>query len=278
MKKPYIKFYKTIDGLDFYIVDGDWIRDNWDDQLVNVNLHERFHFVPVREAWLDKQIHPSEYRYLVANALAQKEALNNGCDIWAAMSKGDEVEQRLRDTRKMGNVKIRKLDEYANITIWLVKGEEVAKKDASFTQGGHDLVYSFIKPKKGQGEIWMDDRYEGVDRENDQLHEMRERNERALGMPYGHSNRVTGAHASASFEEKEARRNPELLKSLVEKEKEIARIIYEEGTGESARKHIKDLTQSWNRAIKFDICRKYRRPKYTKRLSRHVSESISQLK
>jgi hypothetical protein len=74
----------------------------------------------------------------------------------------------------------------------------------------------------------------------------------ALHMPYGHGSRVTGAHASASFEEKRARRNPELLKPLMEKEREIARIIYQEGTGKQARKHIEELNRDWNKAIRFD--------------------------
>jgi hypothetical protein len=281
MKKPYIKKYKEVDGLIFYIVDGNYIRNFIDDQFTDFALHERFHFIPCGQAWIDRQTGgKKEYNYFVTNILAERKALKSGQDIWQAGDVGSVAEKKARRFEIKKPIKIKILYKYANIIIWLVRGAQVRlQKDVNFTQGGHDRVYSYIKPKKGQGEIWIDDEVpDPQDREDIALHEMHERNDMELGQSYGHGNRVTGAHASASFEEKLARRNPELLKSLVEKEKEIARIIYEEGTGESARKHIKDLEKGWNRAIKFDICRQYRRPKYGKRVHRHTDKSLATIK
>lgn len=256
MKEPYIELYKKEDGISFYIVDGGYVRKNIDGQFTNFALPSHYPYglhVPKGEAWLDKSRGHNEYKYCIANILAQHKAMKEGKDPTEVFKEGDEAEAEMRKRGQKHPIKIKKLEAYANITVFLVDGDEVCKqRDIAYTEGGHDLVYHWIVPKKGKGEIWMDNRSPIKDRPFEQLHEMHERNKEALGMVYGHGSKCTGAHASASHEEREARHNPALLKSLMEREREIARIIYEEGTGEKARKHINELNKDWNKAIKFD--------------------------
>jgi hypothetical protein len=280
MKKPYVKLYREVDGLKIYIVDGKYIRDKWNDQFTDFAIHQRFGFIPSNEAWIDREVGGGkEYKYFVDNILKERECVKEGDTIWQAGEKGDIVEKKARRFEIKKPIKKKKVYEYANISVFVVDGDAVRSRyDVDFTQGGHDLVYDWIKPKKGKGEIYLDDYYSGPDLEDIALHEMHERNRMALGQDYGHGNRVTGAHASASFEEKLARRNPALLKSLIEKEREVARIIYEEGTGDKARKHIDELNKTWNCAIKFDICKKYKAPKVKKTTRHSIIQGISKLR
>jgi len=256
MDKPYIKLYKVKDGISFYIIDGDYVRKNIDGQFTNFAMPSHYPYglhVPKGEAWLDKSRNRNEYDYYIANILAQLKAIKEGKDQDEVFKEGDEAEVAMRKQGSRHPIKLKKLETYANIDVFLVNGDEVCKqKDISYTEGGHDLIYHWIVPKKGRGEIWMDNRSPIKDRPFEQLHEMREHNKMALKMVYGHGSQCTGAHASASHEEREARHNPALLKSLMEREREIARIIFEEGTGEKARKHIAELNKDWNKAIKFD--------------------------
>jgi hypothetical protein len=253
MKEPYLRHLKTIDGCDVWVVDGDFIRREWDGQFTDFAQHSDFPFVPKNELWLDRCNGENEFAYYIANMLAQRKALQEGKSPKEAYSEGDKAEAEARRTEHKRPIKIKKIESYANVDVYLIDGAMVRKKyDLEFTEGGHDLVYPWIKPRKGRGEIWLDDSSTSKDRPYQQLHEMHERNKMSLKMDYGHGSRCTGAHASASHEEREARHNPALLKSLMEREREIARIIYEEGTGEKARKHIVELNKNWNTAIRFD--------------------------
>jgi hypothetical protein len=67
------------------------------------------------------------------------------------------------------------------VSVWVVNGRLVRSVfDIDFTAGGHDHVYEFVP----QGEVWIDDAIEELERGFVLLHELHERNRMMEGLPY----------------------------------------------------------------------------------------------
>ena len=59
MKKPYIKKVDEIGPLTVWIVDGQYVRKNIDEEFTNFGQHYCFRFIPLHEFWLDKEHGPA---------------------------------------------------------------------------------------------------------------------------------------------------------------------------------------------------------------------------
>ena len=195
VKKPYIKKYCEVAGFSVWIVDGKYIRENIDEEFTNFGQHFRFRFVPKNEFWIDKTRQGGEEQFYIDHMIAENRMMSEGKDYYYALKMADKIEKRERSTvRFIKNLKkshkenvikrIHKklLKKYSNkINVWVVKGDLVRSMFfIDFTEGGHDMVYSFI-PKN---EIWLDDDLSEKEMKFILLHEMHERNLMAHGWPY----------------------------------------------------------------------------------------------
>ncbi len=221
MKKPYIKKYKTVKGYSVYIVDGEYIRDNLNEEFTNFGINPRFKFIPKNELWIDKEYGKiNEVKFYLKNMLSEEELIKKGMKYDDALEIGDKIEKRLR--KKFDKIKkipknelikrihLNLIKKYSHkIKVWIVKGSLVRGYFfIDFTEGGHDLIYNFI-PKN---EVWIDDDLNPKERGFVILHEIHERNLMKEGKSY------ESAHNSASKIEHHCRKNPKLLAKKIKEE------------------------------------------------------------
>lgn len=199
-----------------WLVDGEAIRRDIDENFVQYDHHARFRFIPKGEIWIDHETNEDERNYFLKNIVRELQFMSEGMTLEEAVEKADRIEARERhrnkrvqhilnahDRRKKALAKIRKekLEEYSSdsIQVYLVYGEFV--RDiylVAYAEGGHDLVYSFI-PK---GEIWIEEVLHPSERKFIILHELHERYLMSQGKDYPH------AHKGATIIEDYYRENP----------------------------------------------------------------------
>ncbi len=222
MKKPYIKKFSKISEIVVWIVDGEYIRENIDEEFTNFGQHYMFNFIPKNEFWIDKEREPGEEKYYIESMLVTNRLMKKGLGHKEAIKMADAVERRERANSILmkREIKLKKypeklinsihkkfLKEYSKeIKIWIVNGELV--RDLffiDFTEGGHEKVYSFIP----HNEVWIDDDLGKDEIKFVLLHELHERVLMSKGMKYEPS------HKSSSEIEYYCRRHPkELNKKL----------------------------------------------------------------
>jgi hypothetical protein len=227
IKKPYIKKELEIAGFTVWIVDGNYIRKEIDEEFTNFGQHYRFKFIPKKEFWIDKEYSKgeSEKKFYINKMLAMDNFLSNGISPAKAFEIADilEKEERAKSAyfKKFFKTKSKKeeikkihrqlLKCYSNgeINIWIVDGELVrGLYFVDFTQGGHDKVYKFIP----ENEVWIDDNISQKERKFIILHEIHERNLMKKGMKYD------PAHQASSAIENYARHHRREIDELLRKE------------------------------------------------------------
>ena len=226
MKKPYLKKFASVSEFNVFIVDGEYIRENIDEEFTNCAQHYQFSFIPKNEFWIDKERVGWEYRYYIDSMLTINRLLAKGVSKGEAIKIADKEErsERAKSELVKKRIKLKKypeklvhsvhkdlLQKYSTkkIKVWIVSGELV--RDLfflDFTEGGHGYVYSFV-PKN---EIWIDDDLEPDEIKFVLLHELHERNLMAKGMKYDPS------HASSSRIEYECRRKKKDINKELKKE------------------------------------------------------------
>lgn len=203
MKKPYIKKYKEVAGFSVWIVDGDYVRANLNEEFTLCGWHRKFKFIPKDELWIAKEYGgDNEAEFNLDSMLIINNLMSKGKSFKEAVKKADMIEKRERKKseffkknigkinrkkEEIKGVKKKLIKRYSNkIKVWIVNGELV--RDLfflDFTQGGHDKVYHFI-PKN---EIWIDDDASPNERKFILLHEIHERNLMAKGWGYESAHR-----------------------------------------------------------------------------------------
>lgn len=197
MKKPYIKKFADIPPFTVWIVDGQHIRKNIDEEFTNFGQHFDFKFIPKNEFWIDRAASSGEEKYFIDAMLTMEKMLFAGKTIAEAAAAADRTERRERRKSELFKQvfsekkhkkeiidKIHKkfLRAYSGaIKVWVVDGELV--RDLfflDFTEGGHDKVYSFIP----SGEVWIDDDVLPRERKFVLLHELHERWRMSQGWGY----------------------------------------------------------------------------------------------
>lgn len=216
------------EGLEVWLVDGERVRKEIDENFVEYDHHARFHFIPSNEIWIDGETNEDERKYFLDNISWERKYLAEGITLGEAIEKADALETRERhESQRVKNIlashharkkaleKIRKekLGKYStdSVAIWLVDGEVV--RDVylvEYAEGGHDLVYSFVP----RGEIWIEEILHPDERKFIILHELHERFLMAGGKDYPH------AHKGATIVEDHYRENPEGLEERIREEME----------------------------------------------------------
>jgi frataxin-like iron-binding protein CyaY len=215
--KPYVGFCERVQGFDVWTVDGQYVRENLDEEFTNFGQHLNFKFIPARELWLDAENTPGEAHFFVAHLLEENGLMARGVPYDDALAKADDMERSERLASGPGRegaallssgrtaeliARIHKtlLAEYSDgVKVWIVDGELV--RDVffiDFTEGGHDKVYKFVPAN----EVWIDDDVRPGERRFILLHEMHERALMSRGWAYRR------AHRDSSRIEYHYRRHP----------------------------------------------------------------------
>lgn len=177
-----------------WLVDGAAIRRDLDPDFTNFGQHFRFNYIPENEFWLDREAVPNERRFFVDHVLTEWKLMKHGYSYNYANGKANKRERTERakaaiikkTTKPVRGAFIKHahkklLGTAAEFKIWLVDGRYVRSKyDVEFTEGGHDLVYSYV-PKN---EIWLDDDLIAEERPYVLLHELYERLNMKQGLTY----------------------------------------------------------------------------------------------
>jgi len=225
--KPYIKKETDIAGFVVWIVDGNYVRKNIDEEFTNFGQHYQFKFIPKKEFWIDKEHSKgeSEKKFYINTMLTMDNFLSSGMSHKKAVeivnilekeerAKSAYFKKFFKSTPKKEEIKKihqRLLKVYSNdkIKIWIVDGELVrGLYFVDFTQGGHDKIYKFIP----ENEVWIDDDISQKERKFVLLHEVHERNLMRRGMKYD------SAHRSSSVIENYARHHRRKIDKLLRKE------------------------------------------------------------
>jgi len=210
MKPPYLKFYKEVEGLKVFIIDGDYVRNNLNGEFTNFAEHFRFpNMIPPNEIWLDKCRGNNEYRFFIHNAKTENTLMSRGETYDHAHKVANQSEEAMRKQLLHLHRTLRK-EHYGTIgqdglpvQVFIVDGEEVRNKyDIDFTEGGHDLVYKWIPNR----EIWIDDKLNPKERLDIMVHESTERKKMSQGLRY------EAAHQSANIVEHTERKSHKLPK------------------------------------------------------------------
>jgi hypothetical protein len=193
MKSPYLRVIAEIGNFKVFEVDGSTIRKNTDKDFTNFGQHYRFKFIPEDEFWIDEGASPEERRFFIDHMLTENSLMAEGKSYKVALEAADAVEsrERKRYTRaktckakpsKEYKVEVKELKKIGDIEVWLVNGERVRNwYDIDFTEGGHDLVYTYIP---SPNRVWIDNAMAEKEREPTIIHETTERALMAKGMSY----------------------------------------------------------------------------------------------
>jgi len=231
MKEPYKKKICDIPPFSVWLVDGEYIRTNIDEEFNNFGQHYRFTFIPKEELWIDNEKVKDEEKFYIDHLLAEYRLMSEGASYSKAIEFADRIEKRERKKEiilKRGleyldkkhlieTVKKNLLKKYSNssVDVWIVDGELVRSIFfIDFTEGGHDKVYKFIP----EGEIWIDNDISIKERKFVLLHEAHERDLMSKGMKYD------DAHRDSSRIEFFCRHHPEVLDETLNKELKKDRI------------------------------------------------------
>lgn len=222
----YIKNIGERDGLSVWLVNGEKIRKDIDENFVQYDHHGRFPFIPSNEIWIDRETNEDERKYFLEHVSREREFMGQGMTLEEAVEKADKRETHERHespriknilhahhARKKALEKIRKekLEEYStdSLHVYLVYGEFVRDLYlVGYSEGGHDLVYSFIP----RGEVWIEEVLHPSERKFIILHELHERYLMSEGKDY------PNAHKGATIIEDHFRENPEGLEERIREE------------------------------------------------------------
>lgn len=226
MKNQYhMKRIHVSEGVSTWLVNGERIRKELNENFVQSGHHARFPFIPTNEFWIDTDTNFREHRFFIDRFFAERILLRSGMDIDAAESIAGDLEQhereeaisaelrQLRLHRKSLREKIRRtpfLPYHSDqLSIWIVDGKMV--RDLVFLEydmGGHDRVYPWIPEK----EIWIEEILPEKERKFILLHELHER------FLMGQGKKYPEAHHGATIIEDRFRDHPETLEARIQEE------------------------------------------------------------
>lgn len=224
-KNARIKKIETIGDYDVWLVDGEYVRKEINENFVEYDDHYGHRFIPRNELWIDEETNPDERRFFINHMFVEIGLLQNGESYDDAAREADrEEEQRRtielkeqnllplkkRPRELLNRIRTKMLPQYSgSVSVWLVRGRLV--RDfflVEYAEGGHDKVYTFI-PKN---EIWIDEVLSAKEVGFIVLHELHERRLMAGGKTY------RAAHKIATLVEDYYRDHPKELDDRIQKE------------------------------------------------------------
>jgi hypothetical protein len=224
-EKYYTRELEPVGKYKVWLVQGEYIRKDIDENFVGYDEHYHLTFIPKYEFWIDESTDPSEHQFFIDHLVVEAREMEKGRTYEEASKKADGYEKKERakalhiKTRKsnvsptpdiLGKIHIRHLKEFSNkINIWLVDGKAVRDYVfVEYAEGGHDVVYSFIP----EYEIWIENTLSPLEQKFIILHELHERFLMSQGKDYPH------AHRGATQVEDYYRDHPDETEARIKKE------------------------------------------------------------
>lgn len=193
-----------MNGIQVWVVDGEYVRTFIDEEFTNFGQHYRFPYIPENEFWLDRETVGDESAYFIEHLNVEWSLMRHGKSYDEAIVEADKVEKNLRrddhDIQFVIDPKTKRVDPKRfrvkllkaledGVNVWLVNGRWVRSVlNIDFTQGGHEHVYEYVP----ENDVWIDNDIDWTERGFVILHELHERNKMSQGMPY------EKAHAESS--------------------------------------------------------------------------------
>lgn len=214
MQKPYLKLYRKFGSYTAWIVDGEWLRKNVDIDFTNFAYHGDKSYVPDKQWWLDVDLGIKEYDFYLANVMTRYWTVKEGGSVDEARITGDKVEKKERsraNPKKYTDIDSEDVDKkdagkIGSVQVSIVAGDQVRAIDEDYWGGGHDLVYSYVKPKRT---IWLDNSQLPKSYRKMLVHEYFERSLMAFGIKYEQ------AHFRASIVEHYCREYPKMTNTIL---------------------------------------------------------------
>lgn len=177
------------------LVDGQEVRKRNPD-FINYGHHHLVSEIPENEIWLDSSAKPEEVSLFVLRALYEVMLYDRGLPKETVSEAAEAFDQQLRAGCPAKDIHVRKLADFGDLCIWLVRGDQVRKQhDPNFIMGGHGYVYDYV-PKN---EVWIEEALPPLDKAFTVLHELYELSLMREGMTYN------PAHERATAIEKKLR-------------------------------------------------------------------------
>lgn len=221
----HVKHIDTVGPFAIWLVDGEYVRKELNENFVKFDHHAHFPFIPAHELWIDQETNFIEHPLFVHHFLAERALLDSGVSEGRAHEAANTLEQyaRLkafasefaqfkRDKKALlARIKKTALPEYSNnaVRVWIIDGKLV--RDfflIEYAEGGHDRVYTFIPP----GEIWVEEVLSETERKFIILHELHER------LLMGEGKKYPEAHHGATIIEDHYRDHPAELEDRIREE------------------------------------------------------------
>lgn len=221
----HVKHIDTVGPFAVWLVDGEYIRKELNENFVKFDHHAHFSFIPTHELWIDQETNFQEHALFTNHFLAERALLDSGVTESQAHEAANTLEhyarlktfaaefaQFKRDKKALlARIKKMPLPEYSNeaVTTWIIDGKLV--RDfflIEYAEGGHDRVYTFVPP----GEIWIEEVLSETERKFIVLHELHERYLMGEGKNYPH------AHHGATIVEDHYRDHPDELDTRIREE------------------------------------------------------------
>lgn len=93
-------------GLEFFLVDGTYIRNHYDSDFVQGGNGERYKFCPKRELWIDESIPDDEIEYVALHECYETYLMSNkGYDYDRAHDCAKRLENKLRRQNRPGEAR-----------------------------------------------------------------------------------------------------------------------------------------------------------------------------
>ncbi len=227
-QKIYIKKLEEIGKHTVWLVDGEYIRKNLNENFVEYDQHYHLSFIPKNEFWIDHLSNPKEHFFFINHMINEQWEIEQGKTYDEAMKRADELEKRermkltvldnpashekLTKEELIKSIHKHKYTEYSktgDVHIWIVDGKLVRDHLlVDFADGGHDRVYPFIP----HNEIWLEDCLSKKECDFILLHELHERFLMGEGKDYAH------AHRGATVVEDYYRDHPENITERINEE------------------------------------------------------------
>jgi hypothetical protein len=112
IKKAYIKKISEIHGFNVWIVNGEYIRDELDEEFTNFGGNYNFKFIPKDEFWIDKERNPGEENYFIESMIVMNRLILKGMRYNDALEIADRIERRERSKSKLMKKEIKICEVY----------------------------------------------------------------------------------------------------------------------------------------------------------------------
>jgi hypothetical protein len=96
LKPPYLSKDEKRGNLQVWIVDGSYIRGHIDEEFTNFGQHYRYHYIPLKEVWIEDAIEEQERGYVLLHELHERNRMASGWPYSKAHAESSHLKYHCR--------------------------------------------------------------------------------------------------------------------------------------------------------------------------------------